>query len=69
MDNTPQRAALVLESNADDNTWSVVTYLVLDSGERQRATLYTCPTRRAAAQTLEDLWKSLASQKPWVKSE
>jgi hypothetical protein len=63
MDDVPQRAVLVLESNADDNTWSVVTYLVLDSGQRQRATLYTCPTRRAAAQALEGLWTSLASKK------
>ena len=69
MDDTPQRAALVLESNADDNTWSVVTYLVLDSGKRQRATLCACPTRRAAAQALEGLWRSLASQKPWVETE
>lgn len=69
MVDTPQRAVLVLEFNADDDTWSVVTYLVLDSGKRQRATLCTCPTRWAAAQALEGQWTSLTSQKPWIETE
>ena len=63
-----QRATLVLEhvsvteDVADekcDKPWSVVAYLIYDSGQRDRATLYQCQTRDEAAQRLEKMWGTL----------
>ena len=72
MDAPPQRATLVLEhiSATDDvagedkgGTWSVVAYLIHDSGARERATLCRCRTRAEASQALQGLWSGLKSQK------
>lgn len=68
----PQRATLVLEhisatdeGDVDDSveTWSVVAYLVHDSGARERATLCRCRTRDEACQALQRLWDGLTSKK------
>ena len=72
MDAPPQRATLVLEhiSATDDvavddqgGTWSVVAYLIHDSGARERATLCRCRTRDQASKALQRLWTGLMSQK------
>ena len=63
-----QRAALVLEhvsvteGVADekcDKPWSVIAYLIYDSGQRDRTTLYQCRTREEAAKRLEEMWGTL----------
>ncbi|MDH3475297.1 MAG: hypothetical protein OEM59_16585 [Rhodospirillales bacterium] len=65
-----QRATLVLEhaSARDDaeeqeeegaEPWSVVAYLIYDSGLRKRATLCRHKTREAAARALADMWDSI----------
>jgi hypothetical protein len=68
----PQRATLVHEhvSATDEvdvgeleNTWSVVAYLIHDSGKRERATLYRCRTRAEASAALERLWSGLKGRK------
>ncbi len=72
MDAPPQRATLVLEhiSATDEvavddegGTWSVVAYLIHDSGARERATLCRCRTRAEASQALQRLWTGLKTQK------
>jgi hypothetical protein len=68
VDAPPQRATLVLEhiSATDEvdvedkgGTWSVVAYLIHDSGARERATLTRCRTRNEACQALQRLWTGL----------
>ncbi len=54
----PQRIAIVLEHNveSENDTWNIVSYLVSDTGRRERATLKALPDRPAAAEALKDLW-------------
>ncbi len=63
-----QRATLVLEhvsvtegvaDEKSDKPWSVVAYLVYDSGHRKRTTLFQCRTRDEAAKSLEKMWGTL----------
>ena len=72
MEALAQRATLVLEhiSATDEvavddkgGTWSVVAYLIHDSGARERATLCRCRTRAEASQALQEVWSALKSQK------
>ncbi len=57
----PQRIAIVLEHDLDSETdpWSVVSYLVYDTGRRQRATLKALPSREAAADAMKELWAQM----------
>ena len=57
----PQRIAIVLEhdTESETNAWHVVSYLVSDTGRRERATLKALPTRPAAAEALKDLWLTM----------
>ena len=79
MDSSPQRATIVLEHASatmdldeedynDSNSWSVVAYLVLDSGERKRTTLYRCETRADASAALNKIWSELTERRPFVAS-
>lgn len=54
----PQRIAIVLEHDLDSETnpWSVVSYLIYDTGRRQRTTLKALPDRQAAADALKEMW-------------
>jgi len=52
-----QRAAMVLERNFEDGDWSVVAYMIRDSGQRTRRTLTRRNSREAAAAALEELWE------------
>lgn len=69
MTSPAQRATLVLEnlSAVDDpdqdgveEPWSVVAYLIFDSGQRKRATLCRRRTREEAAKALEDMWRTIS---------
>ena len=57
----PQRIAIVLEHDLDSEAdpWSVVSYLVYDTGRRQRATLKALPSREAAADAMKELWAQM----------
>ena len=63
-----QRATLVLEhvsvtdnvaDEKSDKPWSLVAYLIYDSGQRDRATLFQCETREEAAECLKKMWGTL----------
>ncbi len=60
----PQRVAIVLEHDLDSETdpWSVVSYLVYDTGRRQRATLKALPNRQAAADALKEMWTKMGGR-------
>ncbi len=73
MKSSPQRATIVLEhasatmdpddeGNSDENAWSVVAYLVLDSGERRRATLCRCKARADASAALSAIWSKFTDR-------
>jgi len=79
MDFAPQRVTIVIEhasatmdlddeDDGDENPWSVVAYLVLDSGERKRATLFRCKTRAGASAAISQIWSDLLSNKPQLAS-
>ena len=60
----PQRITIVLEHDReseenDESPWEVVSYLVYDSGRRQRTTLKALADRVAAAEVLNELWQQL----------
>ena len=59
MSDSAQRATMVLERNFEDGDWSVVAYLIRDSGQRTRHTLTRRSGREAAAKALEELWEKL----------
>lgn len=59
MSDSAQRATLVLERNIEDDDWSVVAYLIRDSGQRNRHTLTRRDNREDAAEALEGLWSKL----------
>jgi hypothetical protein len=74
MELAPQRATLVLEHDSasmdchdenhdDGNAWSVVAYLVMDTGERSRITLYRCKTRSDASTALGKTWSTFTERK------
>jgi len=48
---------MVLERNFEDGDWSVVAYMIRDSGQRTRRTLTRRNSREAAAAALEELWE------------
>lgn len=63
-----QRATFVLEhmsatedaeTEKSDRPWSVVAYLVYDSGQRRRCTIAYCGTREEASAALENLWDTM----------
>ena len=60
----PQRIAIVLEHDLDSETdpWSVVSYLIYDTGRRQRATLKALPNRQAAAEAMKALWSQMGGR-------
>ena len=59
MSDSAQRATMVLERNFEDGDWSVVAYLIRDSGQRTRHTLTRRKTRESASEALEELWAKL----------
>lgn len=59
MSDSAQRATLVLERNFEDDEWSVVAYLIRDSGQRSRHTLTRRDSRDEATEALEALWNKL----------
>ena len=59
MTDSAQRATLVLERSIDEGDWLVVSYLIRDSGQRERKTLTRHDSRDAAAQALEALWEKM----------
>ena len=59
MTDSAQRATLVLERNFEDGDWSVVAYLIRDSGQRTRRTLTRRDTREEACEALDALWEKL----------
>ena len=63
MTDSAQRATLVLERNFEDNDWSVVAYLIRDSGQRTRRTLTRRDSREEAAEALDTLWGKLFATK------
>ena len=79
MELTPQRVAIVLEhasatmdydeeAQNDGNNWSVVAYLIMDSGERQRITLHRCQTRAEASKSLGKVWSDRLARHPHFSS-
>jgi hypothetical protein len=59
-----QRATLVMERNFEDGDWSVVAYLIRDSGQRTRRTVTRRETREEAADALDTLWEKIFAKKP-----
>ena len=68
MTSPAQRVTLVLEhvsavnipeEEGAEEPWCVVAYLIHDSGQRTRATLWRRQTREDASKALEDMWQSL----------
>ncbi len=70
MKDSAQRATLVLEHIAiaaddtampegDSDSWNVVAYLIMDSGQRRRATLSNHGSREEAAAALESQFQNL----------
>ncbi len=74
MTDSAQRATLVLEhvdNDPDENasnallsgdSWSVVAYLIMDSGRRQRITMCRFATRKEAANAMADYWANLTKR-------
>jgi hypothetical protein len=73
MESAPQRATIVLEHVSastdcdgedydDSKAWSVVAYLITDSGARLRVTLYSCKTRSDASTALRKIWSSFTER-------
>ena len=74
MNDTAQRATLVLEhvdidpdAEGEDallsgDSWSVVAYLIMDSGRRERTTLCRHQTRDEAARAMERYWAGLTAR-------
>jgi hypothetical protein len=72
MQTAPHRISLVLEhisatdrlsDDADEDSWFVVAYEILDSGKRKRATLRQCHTREHATDVLGALWQEITNPK------
>ena len=72
MEPLPHRISLVLEhvsatedsyDGRDVDSWSVVAYMILDSGKRRRATLRRCDTREQAADALGFLWQEISNSR------
>jgi hypothetical protein len=59
-----QRATLVMERNFEDGDWSVIAYLIRDSGQRIRRTVTRRDSREDAADALEEHWLKLFEKKP-----
>lgn len=79
MFSSPQRTTIVLEHASatidfdgeeydDGKAWSVVAYLITDSGERMRTTLYRCQTRDEACGALKKIWSDLSKRSPCTAS-
>ena len=72
MTSPAQRATIVLEhvsaigdydDESDEESWFVVAYLVLDSGQRKRVTLHRCKTRSEASAALDAIWGQVTAEK------
>jgi hypothetical protein len=74
MELVPQRVTVVLEHSSatmgcddegqqDDGSWSVVAYLIMDSGERLRTTMHRCKTRTEASSALKEIWSSFGERR------
>lgn len=68
MESLAQRVTIVIEhestisdldEGAADDAWYVATYLVHDSGLRERVTLDRCATRADASAALSAVWRDL----------
>jgi hypothetical protein len=79
MESAPQRATIVLEhasatldfddeDQIDGKPWSVVAYLISDSGERERITLHRCRTRAEAGEALSRIWSDFKERRPFLVS-
>ena len=74
MEFAPQRLTVVIEhasatmdlddeDQGDENPWSLVAYLVVDSGQRERATLHRCKTRAEASAAIGRIWSGISTIK------
>ncbi len=61
----PQRIAIVLEHDAEseDGVWTVVSYLISDTGRRERATLKATSDRVSAGEALKEVWRDMCRRR------
>jgi len=53
-----------MERNFEDGDWSVIAYLIRDSGQRIRRTVTRRDSREGAADALEEHWQKLFVKNP-----